>query len=57
MVYITHISSKSSIFETPGVNGSMDICLILASIEYSQVFVLVLSTNTREYRIFAPKNE
>jgi hypothetical protein len=31
-------SSKSSVFETIRVNKSMNTCLILASIEYSQVF-------------------
>ena len=54
MVYITHISSKYSIFKTLRVNGSIDTCLILTSIKYSQVFVLILSVNTREFsRIFA----
>jgi hypothetical protein len=49
MVYITHISSKYSIFKTLRVNGSMDTCLILVSIEYLRVFVLVLRANTCEY--------
>ena len=39
MVYITHISSKYSIFKTLRVNGSMNTCLILASIEYSWILV------------------
>src|ERR1700748_3028169 len=43
MMYITHISSKSSVFETFRANKSMNLCLILMSIEYSQVFILVLS--------------
>ena len=47
MVYITHISSKSSIFETLRVNKSTNACPILVSIEYSRVFLLVLSANTR----------
>ena len=34
-VTITHISSKSSIFETLRVNKSTNTCLIFASIEYS----------------------
>ena len=48
MVYITHKSSKYSIFETL---RSMDTYPILTSIEYLRVFVLVLSVNTCEYRI------
>jgi hypothetical protein len=50
MVYITHISSKYSIFETLGVNGSTNTCPILASIEYLPVFV-------PNIHIFAVKNE
>ena len=46
MVYITHIISISSIFETLGANGSKNTCPILASIEYLRVFVLVLTANT-----------
>jgi hypothetical protein len=66
MMYITYINSKSSVFETIRVNKGMNTCLILASIEYSRVFVLVLRANTREYkysdireysRVFIPKNE
>ena len=52
MVYITHISSNSSIFEILGVNGSMITCPILVSIEYLQVFLLVLSAKILEYQIF-----
>ena len=50
MVYITHIISISSIFETLGANGSKNTCLILTSIEYSRVFVLVLRANICEYK-------
>jgi hypothetical protein len=46
MVYIPHIISKYSIFETLVANGSMNTCPILTSIEYSRVFILVLTTNT-----------
>jgi hypothetical protein len=49
MIYIAHISSKSSVFETIRVNKSMNTCLILARIEYLRIFVLVLSANIREY--------
>ena len=49
MMYITHISSKSSVFETIRVNKSMNTCPILASIKYLRVFILVLSANIREY--------
>ena len=50
MVYITHISSTSSIFETLGVNGSMYTCPIFASIEYLRIFAV---KNEYEYEYWS----
>jgi hypothetical protein len=65
MVYITHISSKSSIFETLGVNESTDTYPILTSIcicferKYSRIpNIRIFVANTRDYsHIFALKTE
>jgi hypothetical protein len=52
MMYITQISSNSSVFETIRINKSMDTCPILASIEYSYSFWAQILANMN-IRIFA----
>jgi hypothetical protein len=49
MMYITQTSSNSSVCGTIRVNKGTNTCPILASIEYSRVFVLDLRANTCEY--------
>jgi hypothetical protein len=50
MMYITQISSNCSVSGTIRVNKGTNTCPILASIEYSRVFVLVLHANTCKYK-------
>jgi hypothetical protein len=49
MMYITQISSNSSVSGTIRVNKGTNTCPIPAIIEYSRVFILVLRAHTCEY--------